>query len=174
MKITSITIDRNFHVSNDDRFLMEKISVTAEVSEGEFVPSVIDNAREIIVQNFKAAYPKVEDSLNFHVVRDYSNNLSNSNGWTKAPMPTTEPSAKLNDPYYKGTGTKFTDDYLQETGELKSEKINKGTIEEQIEACTTLEELKTFKLVAEMNPKLLLIYHGKENQLMVKEMSGTI
>jgi len=59
MKVLSITVEKNFHCMNDDRFIMEKISVTSEVEEGESVHSVINIVREEIVTNFKKAYPNL-------------------------------------------------------------------------------------------------------------------
>lgn len=50
----------------------------------------------------------------------------------------------------------------------ESEKINKGTIEEQIQACTTLglpDGLFSFEIMAAMNPKLKKIYDKKLTEL---------
>lgn len=46
-----------------------------------------------------------------------------------------------------------------------SEKIKSGTIEEQIQACTTEDELKSFKLIAKMNNKVWDVYILKKQQL---------
>jgi hypothetical protein len=48
MKTTSITVERNFHIMNDDRFIMEKISITAEIQDTDFVQVAINNARDVI------------------------------------------------------------------------------------------------------------------------------
>lgn len=45
------------------------------------------------------------------------------------------------------------------------EKINKGTIEEQIEACALMSELNSFRLIAEMNPKLKAIFDSQEKKI---------
>lgn len=50
---------------------------------------------------------------------------------------------------------------LSELGYEIPEKTNKVTIEEQIQACTTLKELESFQLIADMNDKLRNVYGNK-------------
>jgi hypothetical protein len=66
MKITTITVERNFHIMNDDRFIMEKISATAEFHEYDSANEITNGLREFIEENFKKAYPKVYTYLNFN------------------------------------------------------------------------------------------------------------
>lgn len=66
-------IERNFHIMNDDRFIMEKISLPIEQEDGEDIHAAINRTRETIVANFKAAYPKVYTSLNFDEVIQVNN-----------------------------------------------------------------------------------------------------
>jgi hypothetical protein len=112
---------------NDDRFIMEKISQTLELDDKDDIWNAIDFARRSIEQNFRIAYPKVEEHLNFYVV--------------------IQP-------------TDIAKEYIEQ-------KINKGTIEEQIEACTTVDELNSFTLIAGMNKKYQEQYHRKLKELTV-------
>lgn len=65
MKTKEITVERNFHIMNDDRFIMEKISQTIELEENDWEDEAINIARKLIESNFKAAYPNVYVHLNF-------------------------------------------------------------------------------------------------------------
>jgi hypothetical protein len=54
--------------------------------------------------------------------------------------------------------------------EYIEQKINKGTIEEQIEACTTIPKpngLKSFEVFAKSNPKIKSLYDKKLKELTV-------
>jgi hypothetical protein len=148
MKTASITVERNFHIMNDDRFIMEKISATIELEEGDrgYEHTVINVARKMVEDNFKAAYPKVEEHLNFHVERQYS----------------------LKENYPLGINPNLNNHgEIQPTDIAKNyiaQKINKGTIEEQIEACTEIElpnGLKSFEMIANINPHLKACYNNK-------------
>lgn len=88
-------LERNFHIMNDDRFIMEKISLPVEIQDGEDIHAALNRTRETIVQNFKKAYPHIEEAMNFHVVRNYNNNLANSNEWTKVPYTVLPSDAKF-------------------------------------------------------------------------------
>jgi hypothetical protein len=71
MKTLQGLIERNFHIMNDDRFIMEKISFPISIDEDapeEEVHNAINKAREMIVTNFKAAYPHLKTYLNFDEV----------------------------------------------------------------------------------------------------------
>lgn len=137
-------VERNFHVLNDDRFIMEKISLPIEQQEGEDIHTAINRTRETIISNFKAAHPYIEEQLNFHVVRQVNNKA--------ATTTSINGDSEFHKPYVAGetyTGTPMT----------------KKSIEEQIEECTSIEELKTFKIISDMNPKLRELYHLKFEQL---------
>ncbi len=75
MKTVSITVERNFHILNDDRFIMEKISLTGELEPGEDEQAALDELRQRIAANIRTAYPKIEEHLNFHVVRQVTNGI---------------------------------------------------------------------------------------------------
>ncbi len=160
-------IERNFHILNDDRFLMEKISLPIEMQEGEDIHDAINRTRETIVQNFKAAYPKVEESLNFHVVRQVDKGRERD----------------LQD-IERQTGVRFTapEEPKYPYGRIEVipiEKINKGTIEEQIEACTQIEGkedwcLKSFEIFVNMNKKYQPVYDAKYAELSNKEITNTL
>ncbi len=175
MKTTSITVERNFHIMNDDRFIMEKISMTADLQDGDDEEQCMDFLRQYITNNFKAAYPKVEESLNFHVVRQYNeefrkdlqeiegktgNRFSNNGGEAMyIPSPSTV-----------ATPEDIPIDYTQVRSMLKevsekTEKINKGTIEEQIAASIDLKHLDEWKLLAKSTPKLQKIFNETEKKL---------
>jgi len=149
MKTTSITVERNFHIMNDDKFIMEKISVTKELEQFDNVNAAIDQAREDISYNFKLHYPKVETSLNFDVVRQLDKEERNF--------------------YEVGKITQADIDKRLEALEIIPEKIKPVPIEDQIQACKTVEELKSFEILAGMNPKLQLTYHNKWKELTAKE-----
>lgn len=122
-------IERNFHIMNEDRFIMEKISLPVEMQDGEDIHAAINRTRESIVQNFNAAYPHVYPYLNFHVVKQVNGNDNNIkkvlHTFTVPPEPPNHSNKELI--------------AMQE----QSEKINKGTIEEQIDS--------SFNLIGEIN-----------------------
>ncbi len=51
--------------------------------------------------------------------------------------------------------------------QISENQIQKGTIEEQIEACTTLKALKEFELLAGMNKKYKAVYDEKMSSLTI-------
>ncbi len=159
MKTTSITVERNFHIMNDDRFIMEKISWTVELDETDDPHDAIDIARSHITDNFKHAYPKVYTHLNFHVVRDYSNDINSLPNCQIPTNPTIE--VKVNGAYGK---------MLDTNRENQVEKIKQIPLEEQIQSCKTVDELNSFTLIAGMNTKLQEQYHRKLKELEIKDI----
>jgi hypothetical protein len=133
---------------NDDRFIMEKISATIEMDDSEDEQLAMRAARGQIIENFKAAYPNVFTYLNFDVTEQRN-----------IPITFVDEG---------GYGTPLTG--ALETTTIPTEKVNKGTLEEQIQACTTEHELCSFNLIAKMNPKLSELY---DNQLFKIRVVGT-
>ncbi len=147
MKTTSITVERNFHIMNDDRFIMEKISMTAEVDVDEREDYVADKLREMIINNFKAAYPKVYTHLNFdetiQVNPEYAHHLGklpsiSNEQFTNIMNHADTANAKTR--LYENTTENVT--WVTHPNNIPIEKIQKGTIEEQIEAYTDADKLK--------------------------------
>ncbi len=178
MKTTSITVERNFHIMNEDRFIMEKISMTAELDGTEIVPDAVDRLRDLIEKNFKAAYPKVYTHLNFdevRQVRDLDKCLKEVsdrqqqkifNPTERPPSPlTTEKLPSINNEQLKNIIEQSGEPLYKKYDEHPTEKIQKGTIEEQIEACTKLSELLEWRLLAESTKSLKPIYEKRYFEL---------
>jgi len=123
MKIKEITVERNFHIMNEDRFIMEKISQTIEFDENDigFEHAAMDAARQQIIDNFKHAYPHLKTHLNFDETIQRDEKLWDEH--VTKPEFETKFNMKLDAPPQKAiiNGIPIT-----------TEKINKGTIEEQI------------------------------------------
>ncbi len=156
MKTTSITVERNFHIMNDDRFIMEKISVTVEVCDEDYTQDCIDNARKQIEANFKAAYPKVYTHLNFDEVRQLDKEERNFIEVGKIRQQDIEDRLKDFD------NGSYQNHIILPT---PSEKIKQIPIEEQIQVCKTIRELNSFKIIARMNPKLTELWDKKSKEL---------
>lgn len=142
MKFKEITIERNFHILNDDRFIMEKVSATIQLDDYDDEQLAMNTARAQIIDNFKAAYPKVYTHLNFDESIDKPHRTTQ---WL--PLPTD---------YVNAATIKV---------EQSSEKINKGTIEDQIQACTTMDSLLEWKLLANANKSVKNAYDNKLKEL---------
>lgn len=135
MKFKEITIERNFHIINDDRFIMEKIHATIQLDDFDDEQLAMNTARAQIVENFKKAYPNVYVHLNFNESQIFKEHDS--------------------------VGLPLPKDYV----DAPNVKIKKMTLEEQIQSCTTIEALNTFKIIAGMNPKLQDIWDEKYIEL---------
>jgi hypothetical protein len=162
MKFKEIVIERNFRISNDDQYAKERISASISLDDGEDEQKAMNLAREKIIENFKQAYPKVYTYLNF----DETIQVNNWGGKLEIGG-VMYPSKEL---------PKDKSDYPKVSFEaaVPTEKINKGSIEDQINACTEIElpnGLKSFEMIASMNPKLKLLYQQKEDELIRKEVT---
>lgn len=144
-KTTSITVNRNYRVSNDDQYARTTLVHNIDLIDGETKEAETLRAIKELDAIFRIAYPYMEEHLNFYVVRQVNgkpemkfHNVPIDENKFGVFMPTeTEPPEK------------------------------KGTIEDQIQACTTIMELETFKFVAPMNPKLKEKYESKLIELTV-------
>lgn len=65
MKYKEITVERNYHISNDDVYMKEKLSATVELDDLDVVEIAIDSVRSTLNNAFKEAYPNVYMHLNF-------------------------------------------------------------------------------------------------------------
>lgn len=135
MNIIPITVERNFHIMNDDRFIMEKISFPILINEDasvEDIHNAMNKAREIIVANFKAAYPKVYTHLNFDKTielnkNDFIKDKSMFNINSDASLQTVPINGKFNEP---------------------TEPIDTSfNLIDEINKCKTVNDLKTFKFI---------------------------
>ncbi len=150
----TIMIERNFHIMNEDRFIMEKISIAREVNDEVNEQDIINSSRETIVTNFKAAYPHLKTYLNFDEVVQVNKGLADFDkriNQNHVVIPTDHEFYSRNDSLNLPTTI--------------PEKINKGTIEEQIEACKTVDELASFRIIVNMNKKLMQLYDIKLHSL---------
>ena len=128
-------IERNFHIMNDDRFIMEKISLPIEIQDGEDIHAAINRTRETIVQNFKAAYPKVYTHLNF----DETIHVNK----IETPFATIDiPSSKVFTHFEKEPTPNYNSAKVTEPTPTKIISLDKQTIEEQIQAYTDAEQLE--------------------------------
>lgn len=124
MKTISVTVERNFHCLNDDRFIMEKISATIELENGDTPQAAMNIARSEIESNFKTAYPTVEEHLNFNVVRQQNDNYK--------PIEYMLP--------------KMIDNFANVPTDKKEEPIDKGfNLIDEILKCTNPKVFKTQK-----------------------------
>jgi hypothetical protein len=139
MRTTTLTVERNYRIDNTDQYMKARLNLTVEIEEGETAQQVGLAAIKQLDEIFCIAYPFVEPSLNFHIERQV-------------------------------TKTTYVGDVYPQTNysDKELEKINKGTIEEQIMACSTEQELKSFDLLARMNPKLSGVYDHRLKDLTQK------
>jgi hypothetical protein len=128
MRTKEITVERNFHIMNDDRFIMEKISVTVELNQHDNENSIINAAREVLAENFKAAYPKVYAHLNFDEVIQVK----------AAPVYPYEFTQETYQGAIKEAATNPNDLQWHNNPEIDKPQ----TLEEQIKSCTSINVLK--------------------------------
>ena len=157
--MNTITVERNFHCMNEDRFIMEKISYPIEIEEGADIKTVhekINEARQVIVDNFKAAYPHLRTYLNFDEVVQVNKEERNFKEF-----------GKITEQDIHNRIKELDDKGYFKNAQLPIEKINKGTIEEQIQAFNgTVEELKReWYYIAMMNKKATIAYNEKLAEL---------
>ncbi len=166
MKINSISIRRNYHLSNDDSYAKGEWSISADIDENDDAQECYSLLADELDLAFKTRYPNVRNYLNFDEVRQVNPNMD----WAYDYNNPTEP-ATVNDG--KHTTTKYPDgsfDVVEnKTGFLgtiiPTEKTQKGTIEEQIEACTKLSELLEWRLLADSTKSLKPIYEKRYFEL---------
>lgn len=151
MKFLKVGCERNFRISNDDPYAKERIWAELGLDDGEDEQKAINLARDKMVQNFKAAYPHVYTHLNFEVIEQQ----------TYIPMKN-HPNVQA---YY---------DEVNKLNKEEAQTISKGTIEEQIQACTTLDELKSFELISKMNNKLFEQYREKQKQIATTKIKNHV
>lgn len=185
MKFKDVFIERNFRISNDDQYAKERIAATILLDDGEDEQKAMNLAREKIVQNFKAAYPKVYTYLNFDEVRQVDDVVFSDGSKVKDYAQVTTKSVAV----FENGEPKFYDNIHDLKASTGIEKISKGTIEEQIhkawdgtdgatyhkpptleeqiEASKDLNELNGWKLIAKTNRKLQKIFDKKEKELTV-------
>jgi hypothetical protein len=166
MKTISVTVERNFHIMNDDRFIMEKISHTVELEESDNTQFAMEFARHEIETNFRGAYPHIEEHLNFHVVRQVN-----------------KYEAASNDRRLEALGIKPAIPSFEEIEEeFKAEKINKYNglgkdaqkpidtsynVIEEINKCKSSTLLKIYKLQCK-TPEEHKAYEDKAKEFKVK------
>jgi hypothetical protein len=134
MKTISITVERNFHIMNDDRFIMEKISMTKELEGDDDAMACVNDIRLDIEDNFKAAYPHLRTYLNFDEVTQvkYTKQSENVTSWEIVNPSETNGKHVVSNPQFYDKP-------------LPQEKINKGTIEEQKEWKYPVATVETIK-----------------------------
>lgn len=165
MKFKEITVERNFRISNDDPYLKERITATVQLDDTDNEQMAMNMARQQLVKNFKLAYPNVYTYLNFDEViqKTYSelglDTPTLSNKWQEI----THDSTKIIPTHISNPITGIN---------LDSEKP--PTLEEQIQSCETIEQLRGWQLIANMQPKLKELYENKYKQLQLIEMKDTI
>jgi hypothetical protein len=137
MKPVRIYFQKNFPTA---QFQNEHYGVEIELEQGDSVEQAFKEARNICFNQFSNDNPQIQ----WH---EDMKGVFNSNANDK---PILTPSYLKYDPQH------IT---IEET------PINKGTIEEQIVACTTDKELKSFEMIARMNPKLIELWSKKAKEL---------
>ncbi len=170
MTTKSICVERNYRISNDDIYMKARLSQDVVPDENESMETATLRAIQQLDNVFRIAYPHVAEHINFHktiqVNPEYAHLL-------KQDLQNIEVK----------TGQRFTnaETVLQNTAHNQfiqtlnpTEKIQKGTIEEQIEACTEIEgkedyQLESFKLFASTNKKYKEVYNKKLSELMGKK-----
>ncbi len=151
MKIITVGSERNFHILNDDRFIMEKNWLTAELAPGEDEQAALNELRSRIAANIRTAYPHVEEHLNFHVERQVRSNEQWGDVIGKS-------SHIIPEPYPFNNRVTITD---TPPADMKPQP----PLEDQILASKDIVELDSFKIIARMNPKLSKVYEAKYNEL---------
>jgi hypothetical protein len=135
-------VERNYRIDNSDPYMKARFNQTVIPDEGETIEDAALRAISQLDNIFRMAYPHVAEHLNFHIVKQVK-----ENGYK---MPEMEAMKSLVDSL-----------------PTKVEKINKGTIEEQIQAFNgTVEELKReWYYIAMMNKKATTAYNEKLSEL---------
>jgi hypothetical protein len=135
-------VERNYRIDNSDPYMKARFNQTVIPDEGETIEDAALRAISQLDNIFRMAYPHVAEHLNFHIVKQVK-----ENGYK---MPEMEAMKSLVDSL-----------------PTKVEKINKGTIEEQITNSKNAHELISFKMIAAMNPKLKAIYDKRLSELSI-------
>lgn len=65
MIFKTISVKRNYHISNTDQYMKEELSSSADLEDGEDEQLAINKVRERLNANHRSAYPNVDRSLNF-------------------------------------------------------------------------------------------------------------
>ena len=72
MKFKKATFEKNYHVSLEDKYLMEKLSFEIEIEEGEDEDVAADKAREAVhknhVKNNPQLYEKTTTSIDKEII----------------------------------------------------------------------------------------------------------
>ena len=164
MKTTCITVERNYRIDNSDQYMKARFTHSVEPEENETAKEAGLRAIKELDEIFCIAYPHVEPYLNFHVVRqvNYSKDIQHENitNWkfteTRVPIEIKESVHQFDNITHS------------------QEPTPKQTIEEQIQACTSISGeggLYSWLLLANSNKKLKKLYEEKLKQLQEKELT---
>lgn len=154
MKTTAFTAERNYRIDNTDQYMKARLSHTVEPEEGETSMEVGVRAHKELNDIFRVVYPYVDEHLNFPVIIQRNEKL-----WKEhVTKPEFERHYNIKIPI--------------EPPNHSDKELNKGSLEDQINACTKIEGetgLKSFEMLASMNAKLKKVYDNKLIELQNKQ-----
>ncbi len=166
MVTKSITIERNYRVSNDDPYARTRLVHNIDLEEGETKQDATIRGIKELDEIFCIAYPHVAPHLNFHVVRQIDKEERNLIEVGKIRQQDIEDRLKDfdNRSYQNHTVLPTPPEKIEQkpTEETNIPKI--GTVERtihEIQHCTTFTQLKEFELMASMNKKVKGYYDEK-------------
>ena len=135
MKFKKATFEKNYHVSFEDKYLMEKLSFEIEIEEGENEDDAADIARAAVHKNHIKNNPQLYEEREVNFKKPFIDPFVTA--ITPKDMVSIKP---------KFTNT--TDSIIYD-----------------IEHCADEKELKTYQTLAKSNEKINEAYHNKLKSL---------
>jgi hypothetical protein len=155
MKPTKIYFQKKYFPA---QYQSEDYGIELELGECDSIEEAFKQARETVFNEFKKANPQITWSENTYDCKvekfvPQPNDFYVDFGAVKS-IPRSESSAHEKD-----------DINVPESEINKYWYEKKSTLEEQIRDCNTLDELHTFEMIANMNPKLKEIYSQRHAEI---------